>query len=260
MVSRSRPTRPCSDDKQFRLQGNRQERWLSCGTWQSIFCSSDSTFLFWALSSPRWLLAIDPHFDHYQRHHFHRLIYQCFWQPSPVKEPVDSEDDGDVLRGQPHCLQHHHHRDQPGLEDGYSYSCLFDYKRKLMRIQETNIGEQILPMEKSLRNSACEIPVAPILRQLPSVYKYTNTQIQMPACGMPAAPMLAAVAVMEMAMIWPMERDIPFTCRQRKFSFCRFMLLLFLVGKMVREICSVEEIQHSEILSTCEMKIAATAS
>ena len=46
-----------------------------------------------------------------------------------------------------------------------------------MRIQETNIGEQILPMEKSLRNSACEIPVAPILRQLPSVYKYTNTQI-----------------------------------------------------------------------------------
>ena len=129
-----------------------------------------------------------------------------------------------------------------------------------MRIQETNIGEQILPMEKSLRNSACEIPVAPILRQLPSVYKYTNTQIQMPACGMPAAPMLAAVAVMEMAMIWPMERDIPFTCRQRKFSFCRFMLLLFLVGKLVRVICSVEEIQHSEILSTCEMKIAATAS
>ena len=32
-------------------------------------------------------------------------------------------------------------------------------------------------------------------------------------CGMPAAPMLAAVAVIEIAMICPMDSAIPFTCR-----------------------------------------------
>ena len=51
-----------------------------------------------------------------------------------------------------------------------------------MRIEETNICGQILPMEKNLRISACEIPVAPILRQLPSVYKYTNLQIHKYKC------------------------------------------------------------------------------
>ncbi len=32
--------------------------------------------------------------------------------------------------------------------------------------------------------------------------------IVLPACGMPAAPILAIVAVIEIAMIWPMERVI----------------------------------------------------
>ena len=34
----------------------------------------------------------------------------------------------------------------------------------------------------------------------------TITMVTRPAWGIPAAPMLAAVAVIEMAQIWPMER------------------------------------------------------
>ena len=33
----------------------------------------------------------------------------------PVEEPVDGEDDGNILRGQTHRLQHHHHRYQTSL-------------------------------------------------------------------------------------------------------------------------------------------------
>ena len=35
----------------------------------------------------------------------------------PVKKPVYSKDDGDILWGQPNCLQNHHHGDQAGLEE-----------------------------------------------------------------------------------------------------------------------------------------------
>ena len=35
----------------------------------------------------------------------------------PVKKPVDSQDDGDVLRGQPDGVEHHDHGDKSGLGD-----------------------------------------------------------------------------------------------------------------------------------------------
>ena len=41
----------------------------------------------------------------------------------PVKEPVDGENNGDILWWEPHCVEHHHHGDQPGLGDaGSSYT------------------------------------------------------------------------------------------------------------------------------------------
>ncbi len=35
----------------------------------------------------------------------------------PVEQPVDGENDGDVLRGQPDRVQYHDHSDQAGLRD-----------------------------------------------------------------------------------------------------------------------------------------------
>ena len=39
---------------------------------------------------------------------------------SPVQEPVDSEDEGHGLTGQPHSLQHHHHGHEPRLGNARS--------------------------------------------------------------------------------------------------------------------------------------------
>lgn len=62
------------------------------------------------------------------------------------------------------------------------------------------------------------------------------TMVTRPAWGMPAAPMEAAVAVMEMAMIWPMLIDMLRTCEMKmaataSYSAVPSMLMVAPMGR-----------------------------
>ena len=50
-----------------------------------------------------------------ERDHATSPMFSSFPFEQPVEEPVDGEDDGDVLSGQTHGVEHHDHRDEAGL-------------------------------------------------------------------------------------------------------------------------------------------------
>ena len=49
------------------------------------------------------------------------------------------------------------------------------------------------------------------LKQLSAAVAVIEISAAVPTCGIPAAPMLAAVAVIEIAKICPIDRSIPLT-------------------------------------------------